>query len=225
MSSDKKKPEQEPVDVSHEEMDELKRDMRSAQLTAWAQANQNKLIAGVVVFILLLVGISMWKENRQTQRASAATLYHQALAAPSGGDRASLLQTVMRDYDNTVYGGLSRLLLAASGDEQADAYLQEVLDRSDMDAGIKMQARLDLAQLHLNKGDKGEARKLLATRGGADYEQLRHYLMAQAADTDAERLQHLQKARDAVANDAELSKRIEQEISAAGAPMPQPGQG
>jgi len=223
VSSDKKKPEQEPVDVSHEEMDELKRDMRSAQLTAWAQANQNKLIAGVVVFILLLVGISMWKEHRQAQRASAATLYHQALAAPQGGDRTSLLQTVMRDYDNTVYGGLSRLLLAASGDEQADAYLQEVLDRSDMDAGIKMQARLDLAQLHLNKGEKAEARKLLATRGGADYEQLRHYLLAQAADSDAERLQHLQKARDAVANDAELSKRIEQEISAAGAALP--GQG
>jgi len=223
VSSDKKKPEQEPVDVSHEEMDELKRDMRSAQLTAWAQANQNKLIAGVVVFILLLVGISMWKEHRQAQRASAATLYHQALAAQPGGDRTSLLQTVMRDYDNTVYGGLSRLLLAASGDGKAAAYLQEVMARADMDAGIKTQARLDLAQLYLNKGDKAEARKVLATRGGADYEQLRHYLLAQAADTGAERLQHLQKARDAVANDAELSKRIEQEISAAGAA--QPGQG
>lgn len=213
MSNKKKQPEQEPIDVSHEELEELKRDMRSAQLTAWAIANQQKIIAGVVALLMVIVGISLWKEHRASQRASAATLYQQALNTQQADDKRSLLQAVIKDYDDTVYGDLARLLLVNVDEEHAAEYLQALMVRPGVDDSIKMQARLDLAQLRLDAGDKAAARELLATGGAADYEQLRQYLMAQAANDDAERVEHLKKARDATSHDAELSQRIERQLS------------
>jgi len=224
LSNKNKQPVNEAIEASQQEMDDLKRDMRSAQLTAWAKANQQKIIAGLLALLVLLVGISLWKEHRDTQRASAAALYHQALNAAQGEDKRSLLQTVIKDYDNTVYGGLARLLLASTDAEHAAEYLQAVLTRSDVDEGIRMQARLDLAKLRLNAGDKAAARKLLTVRGGADYEQLRHYMLAQASDNTAERIAHLKKARDAASHDSELSQRIERQLSTLEAAVPSAGQ-
>jgi len=213
LSNKKKQPEQEPIDVSHEELEELKRDMRSAQLTAWAIANQQKIIAGVVALLMVIVGVSLWKEHRASQRASAATLYQQALNMQQADDKRSLLQAIIKDYDETVYGDLARLLLVNVDEEHAAEYLQALMERPDVDVSIKVQARLDLAQLRLDAGDKAAARELLATGGVADYEQLRQYLMAQAANDDAERVEHLKKARDAISHDAELSQRIERQLS------------
>jgi len=214
LSNKPKQPEQEPIDVSHEELEELKRDMRSAQLTAWATANQQKIIAGVVALLMLIVGVSLWKEHRASQRASAATLYHQALNTQQSDDKRALLQAVIKDYDDTVYGDLARLLLVNVDEEHAAEYLQALMARPDVDDSIKMQARLDLAQLRLDAGDKAAARELLATGGAADYEQLRQYLLAQAASDDAQRVEHLKKARDAISHDAELSQRIDKQLSA-----------
>lgn len=213
MSSKDKQPEIEPIDVTHEDIEGLKRDMRSARLTAWAEANRNNIMGAVVVVVLLLVGISLWKEHTVSQRASAATLYHQALNTEQQEDRRSMLQEIIKDYDNTVYGGLARLLLVNADADHAAEYLQALISRSDMDTGIRTQARLDLAQLKIDAGDKAAANKLLDTPAPADYEQLRQYLLAQAASDDAARIAHLQKARDAVSNDADLSRRIEQELS------------
>jgi len=210
---EKNQPEQEPVVVSHEELEELKRDMRSAKLTAWIEANQQKIIAGVVALIVVIAGISLWKEHRESQRASAATLYQQALNTTQLEDRSSLLQAIIKDYDDTVYGDLARLLLVNADPEHASDYLQALLARSDVNDGIKMQARLDLAQLRIDAGDKAAALELLAVGGGSDYEQLRHYLMAQAASDDAERIVHLKKARDAISHDATLSQRIDKQLS------------
>ncbi|OIO67670.1 MAG: hypothetical protein COW19_10240 [Zetaproteobacteria bacterium CG12_big_fil_rev_8_21_14_0_65_55_1124] len=225
MSKNKKQPENEPIDVSHEELEELKREMRSAQLTAWAMANQQKIIAGLVALLLLIVGVSLWKEHRESQRASAAALYHQALNSQQQEDRRSMLQAVIKDYDDTVYGGLSRLLLARADAEHAEQYLQELMARSDVDGGIKMQARLDLAQLKIEAGDKAAALALLAERGGADYEQLRQYLMAQATNDEAGRIEHLQKARDAISHDDALRQSIEQQLSTQNKSATAAGQG
>jgi len=213
LSSNNKQPEKAPIEVSREEMDELKRDMRSAQLTAWAEANQQKIVAGVVAIIVLIAGISMWKDHSESQRASAAALYYQALNTPQQEDKRSMLQEIIKDYDNTVYGGLARLLLVNADPEHAVQYLQALMGRSDVDSGIRTQARLDLAQLKIDAGDKAAANKLLQTQVGADYEQLRQFMMAQAAADDTARIEHLKKARDAESHDAELSQRIEQQLS------------
>ncbi|HCS12331.1 MAG: hypothetical protein COS82_03915 [Zetaproteobacteria bacterium CG06_land_8_20_14_3_00_59_53] len=216
MSSNEKHPENAPIDVSHEEIEELKRDMRSAQLTAWAEANQKNIIAGVVAVVMLIVGVSLWKEHAESQRASAATLYHQAMNTAQQEDKRSMLLEVIKDYDNTVYGGLARLLLVNADPEHAAEYLQALMVRSDLDNGIRTQARLDLAKLKIAVGDKAAANTLLEAAAPADYEQLLHYLMAQAASDDAGRIIHLQKARDAISNDADLSQRIEQQLSGLG---------
>jgi len=115
-----------------------------------------------------------------------------------------------------VYGGLARLLLVNADPEHAAEYLQALMVRSDLDNGIRTQARLDLAKLKIAVGDKAAANTLLEAAAPADYEQLLHYLMAQAASDDAGRIIHLQKARDAISNDADLSQRIEQQLSGLG---------
>jgi predicted negative regulator of RcsB-dependent stress response len=208
-----------PVEVSHEEMEELKRDMRSAQLTAWAVANQKKIIAGLIIVVLLIVGASMWKQHRDVQRASAATLYYQALNTQNEEERRSLLQAVISNYDNTVYGGLARMLLVPLDSKHASQYLQELMGRSDVGNGINTQARLDLAQIKLAAGDKAAARELLAKPVATDYEQLRYYLLAQATDDTAERIEQLKKAHDAVSHDMSLKQRIEEQLSTLDAPV------
>ncbi len=216
MSSNKKQDKQQPLDVSQQDMAELKRDMRSAHLNAWAKDNQQKLIAGAVAVFIVLLSISFWKEHRDTQRASAATLYHQALNARQDADKRALLQSVVKDYNNTAYGALAQLLLAKVDSEHAAGYLLALLNRSDIDPGIRAQARIDLARIRLSEGDKAAARKLLAEHSVAAYEQLRHYLLAQAAEDDAQRVAHLRKARDAESYDTELARRIEQQLLALG---------
>lgn len=216
MSSNEKHPENEPIDVSREEIEGLKRDMRSARLTAWVEDNQKNIIAGVVALLLAIVGISLWQEHTESQRASAATLYHQALNTAQQEDKRSLLLEVIKDYDHTVYGGLARLLLVNADPQHAADYLLALMDRPDVDNGMRTQARLDLAQLKIAAGDTGAANALLQTEAPADYEQLRYYLMAQAAADDAGRIAHLEKARQAVSHDAELSQRIEQQLSTSG---------
>lgn len=213
MSSNEKQPGNEPVNITHEELEEFKRDMRTARLNAWARENQNNIIAAVLAVLLLIVGVSMWNEHRDSQRASAAAIYYQALNTQAVEDKRTLLESIIKDYDNTAYGGLARLLLAAADPEHAEVWLNELLERSELDAGMRTQARLDLARLKLNAGDTAAANKLLATPAPADYEQLRHYLLAEAGDNDADRIAHLKQARDAVSNDADLSRRIEQQLA------------
>jgi len=202
-----------PVEVSHEDMDELKRDMRSAHLTAWAQENQQKIIAAIIALLLVIVGSSLWKEHIATQRASAATLYHQALNTTDSNTRRSMLETVVKDYSGTAYGGMAQLLLAKVDREHADQHLVALLSNSAPDKEMDWQAQLDLARTYLRKGDKAKAREILAKSVGKDYEQLRHYLMADASESDADRVAHLEQALNSVSHDAELKKHIEKRLS------------
>ncbi len=198
----------EPADISREEMDELKREMQSARLAAWVQAHQKQVVAGLAAVILLIAAASYWREHEAARRASAATLYHQALAERQGEARKALLERVVKDYGDTAYAGLSRLLLAAADEAKAEAHLKAlVADAPDREIG--WQARLDLAALYLRKGNKQAARETLKTPVGRDYEQLRQYLLARASADDASRVAHLQKAARATSHDAALKKAIE----------------
>jgi len=205
-------------------MNELKRDMRSAHLTAWAQENQQKIIATVVALLLVIVGASLWREHIATQRASAATLYHQALNSADMSAKRTLLNKLVKDYGNTTYGGMAQLLLAKTDREHADKYLSALLSNSAVDREMRWQGQLDLAQFYLRKDDKVKAREILAKSVGKDYEQLRYYLMAEASANDKNRVSHLENALNAVSHDAVLKKRIEKRLvelkasSGAGAP-------
>jgi len=216
VNSDNKQNKQEPLEVSQQDMDELKRDMRSAHLNAWAKAHQQQIIGGLVILLIVLVGISLWKEHRDTQRASAASLYYQALNAKQDDNKRALLQSIINDYNNTAYASLAHMLMVKVDSAHAEKHLRFLLERSDADNGVKAQARLDLARLELAAGKKDAALKLLAVNAGRAYEQLRHYLMAQASESDADRMMHLKKARDSDSYDPELTRRIAEQLSVLG---------
>jgi len=202
-----------PTDVSGEEMDELRRDMRTARLTVWAQENQRKIIAAVAALLILIVGVSVWKEHIATQRASAAALYHQAMNTAETQAKRSLLEKVVKDYKATAYSGLARLLLSRVDSDHAVRHLTALVSHSGLDQELDWQARLDLAQEYLSRHDKARARDALSTPVGKDYEQLRYYLLAEASESDADRITHLRKALEAVSHDAVLKRRIKQRLA------------
>jgi len=212
-----KRSKNEPVTPEHEndvafaaEMDELKRDMHTAQLADWVQNNRQQLIAGAVAVLIALAGSSLWIEHDKSQKDSAATLYHQALAA-KGDDKQAMLELVVKDYGDTGYGSLAHLYLAKIGD--SEEHLKALIHGAGSTVELAWQARLDLAEFYLSKGKVDEAKAQLAESVGKQYEQLRHFLMAEAASDAGEKVTHLKKALDAKSNDAFLKARIESMIS------------
>ncbi len=197
---------QAPLDA---EMAELKRDMRSARLTAWLEANTQSLIAAVVALVLVLIGGALWLEHSKTQRASAATLYQQALVEKDAEKKQALMEKVVGEFSGTSYATMAEMQLAALDDEHAEQHLQAVMHAASTMPEWAWQARLDLAELKLEAGDKAAAREQLQQPVGKQYEQLRHYLMAEASDDAAARRQHLQRALDAPSMDDDLKRRIE----------------
>jgi len=202
-----------PADVSHEEMEELKRDMHTARLMAWAYENQRTLIAAGIAVLVLITGVSLWNERIQSQHSAAAVLYHQALGTAEQERKISLLKTVIHDYDSTSYSTLALMLLSRLDAGQTGQYLKALLSRSDLTPEIKWQARLDLASFRLKQGDAGAVRTLLAQPVEKDYEQLRFYLLGRAADSAARKREYLIKALAAVSHDSELKKSIERSLS------------
>jgi len=213
VTSQSKEVQSNPIGVSQEEMDDLKRDMRSAHLMVWAQENQQKIIAAVAALLLVIVGVSLWKEHIATQRASAATLYHQALNTADPDARRAMLGKVVRDYGNTSYREMAQLLLAKVDQEHADRHLMALLSGPGMNREMRWQAQIDLAQFYLRRGDKVKAREMLAKSVGRDYEQLRHYLMAETFENNTDRISHLEQALNSISHDTVLKKRIAQRLA------------
>lgn len=190
------------------EIEELKRDMRSAQIIDWVQKNQQQLIAGAIAVLLILAGISLWKERAESQKESAATLYHQALATTGADKKRAMLELVVKDYGDTGYGSLAHLYLAKLSDNPVE-HLQALLHGAATTQEIAWQARLDLAEWYLDSGNSAEAAKQLSEPVGKQYEQLRHYLLAEATSDVAEKKKQLQMSLDAENNDRDLKSRVE----------------
>jgi len=195
------------------EMEELKRDMRSAQLVDWMQSNQQTLIGAAVALVLLLAGGSLWLESNKSQKESAAVLYHQALSAADLDGKRAMFELVIKDYGNTGYGALAHLYMAKISDHPEE-HLNALIHGSSTTQELAWQARLDLAELHIANGKADAARAALAQPVGKQYEQLRHYLMAELSSDSAEKKKHLQMSLDAPSNDALLKSRVERQLSA-----------
>jgi len=204
-------PEQENDSAFAAEMEELKRDMHTAQLVDWLQNNRQQLIAAVVAVLIAMVGASLWMEHGKSKKNSAATLYHQALAASSDDDKRAMLELVIKDYGDTGYASLAHLHMAKLGDREA--HLKALIYNDSSTAELAWQARLDLAEWYLSNGKVDDANSLLSEPVGKQYEQLRHYLMAEATSDAGEKVMHLKKALDASSNDAFLKTKIESMIS------------
>jgi len=194
---------------SQGEMDELKRDMRSAQWTHWAQTNQKNIIAALVALVVILIAGAMWQEHNKSQHGAAATLYQQAMNEQDTAKQQSLMQSVIAKFGSSAYSALAQMQLAHLDKTHAEAHLQALMAHPEAMKEWVWQARLDLAAMKIEQGDKAAAKALLAKTVGDQYQQLRHYLMAMAAADATEKEKHLQKALDAVSQDDVLKSRIE----------------
>ncbi|MFQ5355070.1 MAG: YfgM family protein [Mariprofundaceae bacterium] len=217
MNSKTPKPKQgsqeQPLEPSRQELQELKQDMRSAQLTAWLQEHQQKLIAAVVAGVLAIVGISLWTERQASIREAVAVLYQQAMDRQGDEEKKAALNQVISEYGDTSYAVLSLLLMSTLDRDHAIDHLQSLLAHPKRTDELEWQASLDLARLYIQKGDKQAARDLLAgLKPGPAYEQLLHLLLAEAADADAERIKHYQQALEAKSYNTNLNREIEQKL-------------
>ena len=211
----KKKEENAPVEgiIDGTDFVELKRDMQSAKIMAWLEYNQQQLIAGAIVLLLALVGVSVWKEQQLTEKNSAALLYMKAINTADETQRASLLDTVTSEYADTGYAVLAKLQKIKISDAPEKQVLLRSLTQSKVAPEFIWQARLDLAELLIVEGKDAEAEEVLAERLGKEYEQARYALLASLTEDKAEKATLIQKALDAVSNDSDLVTSLEAELA------------
>jgi len=191
-----------------EEMDELKREMRSAKWQEWVQENQQKIIGAVVVLLIVLMGSGVWIERDRSQSESAATLYQQAVNATDHTKKQALLDSVTQKFSSSSYAALAQMQLASVDQANAETHLKALIQHHGAMPEWVWQARLDLAVIHIAKGDKAAAKSLLDEVVGKQYQQLRYYLLASVSDDATEKSKYLQKALNAVSNDHELEQKI-----------------
>ena len=211
----KKKEENAPVEgiIDGTDFVELKRDMQSAKIIAWLEYNQQQLIAGAIVLLLALVGVSLWKEQQLTEKNSAALLYMKAVNTTDETERANLLDTVTKDFADTGYAVLAKLQKIKLSDAPEKQELLRSLIASKVAPEFIWQARLDLAELLITEGKAAEAEEVLSERLGKQYEQARYALLASLMEDKAEKATLIQKALDAVSNDSELVAHLEAELA------------
>jgi len=194
---------------SQGEMDDLKRDMRSAQWTHWAQSNQKNIIAALVALVVILIAGGLWQEHNKSQHGAAASLYQQAVNEQNAVKKQSLMQSVVSQFGSSSYSALAQMQLARLDPAHAQTHLQALIAHPEAMKEWVWQARLDIAAMKIEQGDKAAAKTLLEKAVGDQYQQLRYYLMVMAATDTAEKEKYLQKALDSVSQDDVLKSRIE----------------
>ncbi|MDX8411166.1 MAG: tetratricopeptide repeat protein [Mariprofundaceae bacterium] len=199
----------EEIEVTVEEVKDLERDMRSAKLAAWIEENQRNLIYATVGVLVVIFGSVMWVERQQSYRETAATFYYQALQESDPEQKRVLLHQAVQDFHGTSYAPLSLMQLAALEPRQQTQHLEALLSHPKLTTELMHQASLDLAEAYIQKGETDKAESLLNKELGEDFEQVRHYLLAQLADNDAERTNQYQQALDAKSHDENLNATIQ----------------
>ena len=195
------------------EINELKRDMRSAKVTDWFEKNQQQLIAGAVIVLVLMAGTGLWSEKQKTYKESAAMIYFQALSVVDNSQRQALLEAVVKDYTDTGYAVLAHVRLAPLAD--TEQHLRAVIENDDATPEFRWQARLDLAEFFIAQDKIDESKVLLQKLVGEQFQQLRYALLAETSTGNTQK-EYLQKALNASSNDAVLKADIETKLAQAG---------
>ena len=191
-----------------DEMEELKREMRSAKWFHWVESHQKQIIGAVGGVILVLIASGLWIEKDRAVSESAATLYQQAINETDKTKKQALLESVTTQFSSNSYAALALMQLAQVDQANAEMHLQNLIKTDGVMEEWIWQARLDLAEIKIAKGDKAAAQVLLDKTVGKQYQQLRYYLLATLADDAAEKEKFLQKAFDAQSNDDTLKQKI-----------------
>ncbi len=178
------------------------------KLKAWWKEYGHALIVGVILGAAALIGFRYWTQHTEQSLQAASVIYDQLLQdwhVKKFDTAHHSVETLMNDYSSTPYAGMAALLLARmdfdAGDlASARQHLQWVLDH-DKEAATVLAARLRLARLLLNSGDKDGALALLNMTDPpgfeAEYEELKGDIYTaqgkreQARQSYGEALKHL----------------------------------
>ncbi|WP_176963224.1 tetratricopeptide repeat protein [Mariprofundus sp. NF] len=202
------------IPVKDSDIEELKREMRSAQWTNWVEANQKLLMGAAAAVVVVLLAAGFWIEQDRAHSATAATVYQQAVGEADVSNKQILLQNVSRDFSSSSYGALALMQLASVDSANAEVHLNALIAHPKAMPEWVWQARIDLAEIKLAAGDLAAAKTLLDQKVGDQYQQIRYYLLAQTATDAAQKQEYLQKALDASAvSDAELKQKIESQMN------------
>lgn len=164
--------------AAYEEQEDLDK------LKAWWKNYGNSAIIGIVLGVAILVGFRYWTQYTEQRLHAAAGIYEQMVQnfnVRKMGEVVKLGETLVDEYASTPYAGMAGLLLARQDFDAGDAAkakqrLQWVLEHAD-DAAVKHAARLRLARLRLDGGEKDAALALLDVKDRtgfeAEYEELK----------------------------------------------------
>lgn len=201
------------IPVKDSDIEELKREMRSAQWTNWVEANQKLLMGAAGALVVVLLAAGFWIEQDRAHSATAATVYQQAVSEADASKKQLLLQNVSRDFSSSSYGALALMQLAGVDSANAEVHLHALIAHAKAMPEWVWQARIDLAEMKIAAGDKAAALALLDQKVGNQYQQVRYYLLAQIATDETQKQEYLQKALDAASVDAELKEKIESQMN------------
>ena len=145
----------------------------------WWKENGRAVIAGVVLGIGGLVGIRYWTTMQETNRQQASQLYQDVeLALQSGNREQATMQTdtLVKEYDGTVYASLAALAVARAEIEaghlqQAETRLHWALEHSGSDE-YRHLARQRLARLLLAQNRADAAAELLVDINPGGYQSI-----------------------------------------------------
>ncbi len=198
------------------EMEELKREMRSAQWSQWVLDHQKQIIKGIVVLLVVLIAAAFWMEHQRSQQAAAATLYQQAINSKDAAKEQALLERLKQEFSSTSYAAMAEMLLVKLDSKHAEQHLRAVMKHPKAMREWRWQAKMDLASMKLEAGDKAAVRTLLTDMVGRDYRQLRFYLLAMAAQSESDKQAYLKKADAAPSHDPQLKQKIQSMLAAHG---------
>lgn len=154
-------------------MDDLSEKEQIEKFREWWGENGNFVIAGVVLGIAIMVGISQWRARTAAGEVAASSSYEALMTEVGNGnlEAAEAIATAMYDeHGNSIYSDQSRLAMARlymdkSRDQDAADALRGVLEDGEDDE-IARVARLRLAKVLLYQNKPQEVIDLL--EGHAD---------------------------------------------------------
>lgn len=152
-------------------MEDLTEKEQLEKFREWWSENGNFVIAGVVLGIAIMVGISQWKSKTVEAQAAASMQFEALMAEVDDGDleAAEVIATDLHDnFSSSVYAAQARLAMARlymdkGRDQDAADSLGGMLD-DDPDNEMQQVARLRLAKVLLYQSKPQDVVDLLQNR-------------------------------------------------------------
>ena len=155
---------------------DLEEQEQLAAIKSWWSQYGKLVMVTVVAALLVVGGIRGWYYYRNTQAASALTLFDQMQRAERASDQKKvrdIAAQIVDKYASTQYATLASLAAAKSNFDTGDlpaakTQLQWVIDNG-KEAEARDVARLRLARVLLDEKNPAEALKLLETKHGDSF--------------------------------------------------------